>query len=184
VVPSHEAAAKRMLELSLELGALRFGTFTLSSGQTSTYYFDGRLLSLSPEGASLIARVLLPMVRESGAEAVGGPTLGADPMVAAIALLSYQDGGRPIPAFIVRKQTKEHGLEQLIEGPLPRRARVAIVDDACSTGESLRHAVRALPAERSCRCGSALATALVTDRKLIPAATKKRLAAIIGKYIS
>ena len=80
--------ALRAIDLSKELGALLFGKFTLSSGLESTYYFDGRLLTLSPEGANLVANALLPLVRASGAEAVGGPTLGADPMVASVAMLS------------------------------------------------------------------------------------------------
>jgi orotate phosphoribosyltransferase len=125
---------------------LLFGEFTLSSGEQSSFYFDGRLLTLSPKGAELVARALLPMVRESGAEFVGGPTLGADPMVTAIAMLSHQDGGRAVPAFIVRKEGKEHGTGKIIEGPLKAGSRVAIVDDACSLGGSLWHAVRAAEA--------------------------------------
>ena len=135
--------AKRILGLAKELGALLFGEFTLSSGQTSSYYFDGRLLTLSPEGADLVARALLSIVRESGADAVGGPTLAADPIVASVAMLSHLDGGSPVPGFIVRKESKEHGTGRLIEGPLPPKAKVAIVDDTCSTGGSLVHAVRA-----------------------------------------
>ena len=72
----------RLLQLALDLGALRYGDFTLTSGKKSTYYFDGRLLSLHPEGAYLTAHALLPVVRASGAKAIGGPTLGADPIVA------------------------------------------------------------------------------------------------------
>jgi orotate phosphoribosyltransferase len=135
--------AQRIFELCKQLGALSFGKFTLSSGLESSYYFDGRLLTLSPEGATVVAQSLLPLVRASGADAVGGPTLGADPMVASIALLSYQDNGVAIPAFIVRKGSKDHGMGKLIEGPLPPKAKVAIVDDACSVGGSLLHAVRA-----------------------------------------
>lgn len=138
--------ALRAIDLSKELGALLFGKFTLSSGLESTYYFDGRLLTLSPEGANLVANALLPLVRASGAEAVGGPTLGADPMVASVAMLSYMDGGEPISGFIVRKDSKEHGMGKIIEGPLPTKAKVAIVDDACSLGGSLLHATKAAEA--------------------------------------
>ncbi len=138
--------AHRVLELARELGALQFGEFTLSSGLSSSYYFDGRLLTLSPEGADLVARALLPLVRERGADAVGGPTLAADPMVGALAMLSHQDGGPPVPGFIVRKESKEHGTGKLIEGPLTPKAKVAIVDDTCSTGGSLFHAVGAAEA--------------------------------------
>ena len=136
---------ERLLELALERGALKYGDFTLSSGKQSTYYFDGRLLSLDPEGAVLIGRALLPLVRNSGAEAVGGPTLAADPVVTAVALTSQLEG-KGIPAFIVRKEAKGHGTGQLIEGGLQPGSRVAIVDDTCTTGGSLIHAIEAAEA--------------------------------------
>lgn len=137
-----EDNVERLLELALELGALKYGDFTLSSGKKSSYYFDGRLLSLNPEGAVLIGRALLPLVAAAGAEAVGGPTLAADPMVTSIAMISHLEG-KGIPAFIVRKETKEHGMGNLIEGPLRPGSRVAIVDDACTSGGSLLHAIAA-----------------------------------------
>ena len=136
---------ERLLELALERGALKYGDFTLSSGKQSTYYFDGRILSLDPEGAVLIGRALLPLVRNSGAEAVGGPTLAADPVVTAVALTSQLEG-KGIPAFIVRKEAKGHGTGQLIEGGLQPGSRVAIVDDTCTTGGSLIHAIEAAEA--------------------------------------
>jgi orotate phosphoribosyltransferase len=135
----------QLLRVAVERGALKYGDFTLTSGRKSSYYFDGRLLSLDPEGADLIARALLPIVRESRADAVGGPTLGADPIVAAVALASYREGRR-VPGFIVRKETKAHGMAQAIEGPLPPGCRVAIVDDTCTTGGSLLHAIAAAEA--------------------------------------
>ena len=76
---------------------------------------------------------------------MGGPTLAADPIVTAVALASQEDGNG-IPAFIVRKETKEHGMGQLIEGPLVAGSRVAIVDDTCTTGGSLLHAIGAAEA--------------------------------------
>jgi orotate phosphoribosyltransferase len=135
----------RLLKVAVERGALKYGDFTLTSGRKSSYYFDGRLLSLDPEGADLIARTLLPIVRESRAEAVGGLTLGADPIVAAVALASYREGRR-VPGFIVRKEAKAHGTAQAIEGPLPPGCRVVIVDDTCTTGGSLLHAIAAAEA--------------------------------------
>ena len=138
--------AERLLQLALAKGALRYGDFTLTSGRKSGYYFDGRLLSLEPEGAYLIGKALLPLLRAAGAEAIGGPTLGADPIVAAVALTSYQEGGPAIPAFIVRKEAKTHGAGQLVEGPLPAGRPVAIVDDTCTTGGSLLQAVAAAEA--------------------------------------
>ncbi len=132
----------RLLALALERGAIKYGAFTLTSGKKSNYYFDGRLLSLDPEGAHLISQALLPLLEQAGAEAVGGTTLGADPMVAAVALASHLSG-RSIPAFIVRKESKVHGTKQNIEGPLISGINVAIVDDVCTTGGSLFHAIEA-----------------------------------------
>ena len=138
----HQAVNRRLLELALEKGALKYGDFTLTSGRKSSYYFDGRLLSLDPEGARLIGQALLPIIRAAGAEAVGGPTLGADPIVNTVALTSYLEGLN-IPAFIVRKEAKAHGTGQAIEGPLAPGCPVAIVDDTCTTGGSLFQAIEA-----------------------------------------
>jgi orotate phosphoribosyltransferase len=129
-----------ILEVAKRLGALQFGEFTLSSGAKGTYYFDGRLLTLDPEGASLIARAFMPILIDCGAEAIAGPTLGADPIVAAVAVTSHLQG-HPIPGLIVRTQAKQHGTGRLIEGPLVAGARVAVVDDACTSGASLFHAI-------------------------------------------
>ncbi len=137
---------EEILAQAEELGALLFGEFVLASGQTSSYYFDGRLLTLSPKGANLAAQALLPAVREAGAQAVGGPAVGAVPLVAAIAMLSGQDGGAPVPGFFVRKEAKDHGAGKAIEGPLPPPAPVAVVDDVCSTAGSLYMAIEAAEA--------------------------------------
>ena len=133
----------KILEKCKELDALKFGEFTLVSGAKSSYYFDGRLLTMSPEGSNLVAQALLPAIRASGAQAVGGPAVAAVPMVTGIAMLSGQDGGRPVPGFFVRPQAKDHGMGKLIEGPLPAGVPVAIVDDACSTAGSLYQAIDA-----------------------------------------
>ena len=136
--------ARDILAVAVANDALLYGDFTLTSGEKSSYYWDGRVLSLTPEGAALVAKALLPVVRASGATAVGGPAVGAVAMVAAIAMLSGQDGGRPVPGFFVRAEAREHGTGKLIEGPLAPGSRVAIVDDACSTGGSLYHAIKAV----------------------------------------
>ena len=135
----------RILQRAVALGALKYGDFTLTSGNKSKYYFDGRLLSLDPEGSRLIAEALLPVLHAAEVEAVGGPTLGADPIVAAVAMLSGQRG-QGIPGFIVRKEAKAHGTGQAIEGPLRPGSKVAIVDDTCSTGGSLFQAIEAAEA--------------------------------------
>ncbi len=132
----------RLLELALERGALKYGEFTLSSGQKSHYYFDGRLLSLDPEGAYLIGKALYPILKKAKVQSVGGPTLGADPIVVAVALASYLKG-TPISAFIVRPEPKVHGTGQTVEGSLRSGSPVAIVDDVCTTGASLFRAIEA-----------------------------------------
>jgi orotate phosphoribosyltransferase len=137
---------RRILELARELGALRVGEFTLASGQRSSYYFDGRVLTLHPEGAYLVSQALLPLVLASGAQAVGGPTLGADPIVSALVYASYARG-TPLRGFLVRGEVKGHGTERLIEGPLEPGSRVAVLDDVCSTGGSLFHAIAAAEGE-------------------------------------
>ena len=131
-----------LLKLALARGALKYGDFTLTSGRKSSYYFDGRLLSLDPEGAHLIGRAFLPILRRAGVNAVGGPALGAVPMVTAVALASRHDPD-PLPAFVVRTGTRTHGTGQTIEGPLVKGSRVGIIDDTCTTGGSLLHAIAA-----------------------------------------
>ena len=144
---SQRSMAERLLEIAEERGAIRYGDFTLSSGRKSSYYFDGRLLSLDPEGAHLIGNALLSAIDgldDAGIAAIGGPTLGADPIVAAVAMASWQsaEGGRPLPAFIVRKEAKGYGTAQLIEGPLPARS------DRRHRGRCLHHRRLAVPRHR------------------------------------
>ncbi len=139
---ARNARIERLLSLAVSSGALKYGNFTLTSGKKSRYYFDGRLLSLDPAGSRLIAEALLPVLQAAGVDAVGGPTLGADPIVAAVAVVSGQQG-QPVPGFIVRKEAKAHGTGQAIEGPLLPGTKVAIVDDTCTTGGSLFQAIEA-----------------------------------------
>ena len=144
-----QSEAQIILEMAKRKGALMFGNFKLSAGGTSSYYFDGRLITLDPEGAYRVAKAIMPILRECNAGAIAGPTLGADPIVSAVALLSYLEG-HPIPGLIVRKEAKQHGGMRAIEGPLKKGARVAIVDDTCSTGSSILHAIDATQ-EAGCR---------------------------------
>ena len=137
--------AERLLQRAEEVGALKYGDFTLSSGKSSRYYFDGRLLSLDPEGAYLISKAMMPALKASWAQAIGGPTMGADPIVAAVALTSYLEGNH-IPAFIVRDEAKSHGTGKMVEGPLTPKTSVAIVDDVCTTGASIFRSIEAAEA--------------------------------------
>jgi orotate phosphoribosyltransferase len=154
------SASDLLLALAEQRGAIQYGDFTLSSGARSSYYFDGRLLSLDPDGVHLIAEALLPLVIGSGAKAIGGPTLGADPIVAAVTFLSYMSGV-PIPGFIVRAAPKAHGTGKVIEGPLHNGTPVAIVDDVCTSAGALFRAVEAVEA---LEC-SVLVVLAVLDRK-------------------
>ena len=132
----------KLLALSIKLRALTYGDFILSSGQRSDYYFDGRRLTLDPEGAYTVATAFIGLLEKGKIQAIGGPTLGADPIVSTVSLLSYMKG-IPIAAFIVRGSAKEHGTQNSIEGPLRKGSRVAIVDDTCTTGASLLRSIEA-----------------------------------------
>ncbi len=115
---------------------------TLTSGRKSTFYIDGKQTTLDPEGAYLVGKIVYEMVKGK-VDAIGGPTLGADPIVAAVALTSYQEGD-PITAFIIRKEPKGHGKGLWIEGDktLSKGIRVAIVEDVVTSGGSLLKAIR------------------------------------------
>jgi orotate phosphoribosyltransferase len=135
---------KADLHALLEKEALRRGNFVLSSGKTSNYYLDGRVITLSPEGAYLTAAIILELLSGIRVDAVGGPTLGADPIVGALAAVSFQQG-RPYRTFIVRKAAKEHGMQRLVEGPALRSGeKVLLVDDVATTGKALIEAKKAL----------------------------------------
>ena len=117
---------------------------TLSSGKQSDYYIDARRVTLSAPGAYFCAKVILDMVKGEKYEAVGGPTLGADPLVGAIAVLSYQ-ANNPTKTFIIRKAPKAHGKQQQIEGPLlSDGARVVLIDDVATTGKAFLESLEVL----------------------------------------
>ena len=134
------AVADKILEIAERLGALQFGEFRLTAGGASSYYFDGRLITLDPEGSYTVANALLPVLAECGADAVAGPAVAAVPMVSAVAAVSYA-AGTPIKALIVRDEAKKHGTGKIIEGSPRNSDRVAVVDDTCMTGGSLLHTI-------------------------------------------
>jgi orotate phosphoribosyltransferase len=137
---------ERLIDLLARKSARR-GQFTLSSGRTSTLYIDARLTTMSPEGLALIGPLGLAAVREAGwlADAVGGLTLGADPMAYAISYASASSGP-PLRAFTVRKEVKAHGTGRLIEGPFASGDRVVIVEDVITTGGSALRAAAVVEA--------------------------------------
>jgi orotate phosphoribosyltransferase len=137
---------ERLIAL-LKRDALRVGTFTLASGRTSHYYVDGRKVTLSAEGAAVIGVGVLERLADlPEVVAVGGLTLGADPIVGATLAVAGASGRPDLKGFLVRKETKVHGTGQLVEGPLAPGAHVAVVDDVATTGGSSLQAVAAVEA--------------------------------------
>lgn len=135
---------KEKLFKLLNQEALKRGKFVLSSGKVSNYYLDGRIITLAPEGAYLVASIILDMIKDEVLDAIGGPTLGADPIVGALAALSYLNK-QPIKSFIVRKQAKEHGTQRQVEGPeLKKGDRVILIDDVATSGKAILEAKLAL----------------------------------------
>ena len=137
-------AKQRLLTLVRER-AYRDGLdITLASGKKSTFYINGKKVSLHPEGLWLIGRLMLDALRGfPEVTAVGGLTLGADPLASAIAALSHETG-QNLEAFLVRKEAKGHGTGSRIEGDLARGQKVAIVEDTVTTGGSARKAIDAV----------------------------------------
>lgn len=130
----------RLLDLAQQIGAIKFGDFTLTSGEKSNRYFEGKLLTLHPEGSRLVSEAIYSLLEGAEIDAIGGLIIGAIPIATAVSMLSYEKG-RPIPAFIVRDQQKEHGTRRLIEGHLKPGQRVAIVDDVITYGGSVERVI-------------------------------------------
>ena len=116
--------------------------FRLSSGKLSRYYVDLKQVTLDPEGAYLVGKIMYQLIRDFGVKGVGGLTLGADPIAYAISFVSYMDSN-PIKPFIVRKEPKGHGMGRQVEGLLKEGDRVAIVDDVITTASSSIKALQA-----------------------------------------
>ncbi|MBD2254588.1 orotate phosphoribosyltransferase [Nostoc parmelioides] len=135
---------QKLLDLLCQL-AYQEGDFVLSSGQPSSYYINGKQVTLHPQGALAIGRILLSLL-PSDTQAVAGLTLGADPIVTAVSVVSAYEN-RPIPALIIRKEAKGHGTKAYIEGPnLPEGAKVVVLEDVVTTGQSAMKAVDRLRA--------------------------------------
>ena len=140
----------------------RRGSFRLASGRHSDLYIDARQTTMSPDGMATIGALGLAALREAAwdADAVGGLTMGADPVAFAIAHASAL-AGTPLRAFTVRKEAKSHGTGKLIEGPFHAGDRVVVVEDTMTTGASALAAVRAVRGEG----GTVLGVLTVVDRE-------------------
>lgn len=137
------------------------GAIKLASGKMSPYYIDARAVTLSSEGAYLVGAIVFNMVAGLKTDAVGGPTLGADPIVGALAAISFQES-RPINTFLIRKIPKGHGRMLQVEGP-PLKAgdEVVLIDDVATTGGSLIDAIEILKKDKV----SARHALVVVDRE-------------------
>jgi len=133
-------SARQKLLATLAQKSFRLGEFKLSSGGTSDYYIDCRTTTLDAKGSRLTGEVFLEEIRQQKwkAQAIGGLTMGADPIVVAVSVVSGELNG-----FLVRKAEKQHGTGQRIEGFRDKGARVVIVDDVCTTGSSTVQAIEA-----------------------------------------
>lgn len=139
---------EQLLELIKEK-AVFHGERVLASGKKADFYIDGKQVTLDAQGIFLTSKIMLHMIHGTEADAVGGPTLGADPLAGAISLLSSQSG-HPLKAFIVRKSGKDHGMERLIEGPeLQEGDRVVMLEDVITTGGSVLKAIEAVEAKKA-----------------------------------
>jgi orotate phosphoribosyltransferase len=147
---SADAARTRLIEIVKVRSFSTGGETKLASGRSSTYYFNMKPSMLHPEGAHLIATLVLDSIKGEDVDLVGGLEMGAVPLASAVAVMSHTKGW-PLQAFFVRKQAKEHGAKKLIEGLAPTETllgkRVIILEDVTTTGGSSMKAVEAVKAE-------------------------------------
>ena len=138
------------------------GSFTLASGRQSSLYIDARITTMSPDGLALIGPLGLAAISDAGwaADAVGGLTLGADPIACAISYASATSA-TPLRAFTVRKEPKTHGTGKLIEGPFRAGDRVVVIEDTITTGSSARKAIDAVRNEG----GNVIGVLALVDRQ-------------------
>jgi orotate phosphoribosyltransferase len=150
------AADRSRLATLLRDHALVRESVVLASGRRSSYYFDARQVLLDPEGAALSGALAWDALRDAAPAAVGGLTLGADPLVCAVSAAAWAEQRR-VTGFFVRKEAKKHGLQQWIEGPfIEEGTPVAVVDDVLTSGGSLISAV-----EKARHAGGVVVAALV-----------------------
>jgi len=136
---------ERLCTRAYFLGALQFGEFKLAGGAESDYYFDGRLLSLDPHGACLIAEWLWRQISaRDDIDALGGPAVSSVPIVGALVYRASREEIGKLGGFFVRDAAKKHGTQNLIEGPIKPPMRLMVIDDTVTTGGSLMRAIKTL----------------------------------------
>jgi orotate phosphoribosyltransferase len=169
----------RLREL-LVARSLHFGDITLSNGQKSKFYFDCKTVTLDPEGASLVADAFLEVIDRLPVKpaAIGGQTLGADPIVGAI-MMRALERGQKLDTFYVRKQAKKHGTMKWVENPPERGTKVVIVDDVITTGNS---ALNALDRAAEIGCEILAVIGLVDREEGGAAAIRERCANYVALY--
>lgn len=156
---SEEILKTQLIDIVKEKSLLTNVERVLTSGKTSTYYIDAKMTTLDPKGASVVGKLILEVLKPYEFDAIGGYTLGADPIVSVVSALSAESA-RPFPAFIVRKEPKKHGERKLIEGPFQTGWKVVVVDDVVTSGGSTLKACRAVEEEG----GKVVLTLTIVDR--------------------
>lgn len=142
-MPYNKNLKNRLLKILKEKSVI-FGNITLSSGKKSPYYIDAKMTSLNRDGVVLCAKLFFSEL--SGIDSIGGPTLGADPFIGAV-LYECWVNKKPITGFLVRKQSKSHGTQKLIEGPFKPGIRTAILEDVITTGKSVFETIQTVEAQ-------------------------------------
>ena len=170
------AAKRRLIDIVRERSLSIGGETRLVSGRSTSFYFDMKPSMLHPEGAHLMATLILDALGDAEVDLVGGMEIGAVPLATAVAVMS-QARGRPLQAFFVRKQAKDHGARKLIEGLAPGETlagrRVAILEDVTTTGGSSMKAIEAVRAE-----GATIAAVITVIDRLEGAADTFKAAAL------
>lgn len=149
----------RLRQIIEEKSLITGRTFTLASGRTSSFFVNLKQTMLDPEGANLLADLILDVMEEQGIRNIGGLEMGAVPLVSAVCTKSFER--YPVNAFFVRKGAKDHGAAQLIDGHLDEGSEVLIIDDVVTTGGSAIQAAEAVKA-RGCQVSKILA---IVDRQ-------------------
>lgn len=134
-----QSSRARLLEL-FKIRAISFGRFTLASGKESTYYINSKKVLFNAEAVWLLGEMLWDLTKDLNIQAIGGLEVGAIPMATA-ACLHYHSHGRPLEGFFVRKQAKDHGSQQRVEGVVQAGYRVAVIDDVFTQGTSVLQAI-------------------------------------------